>query len=172
LWYHLTVLRRDGSARHDALEARHSDFDVLVLDNSNGELGTSIKTLFARHASKIPLTVLNAAEKIPPGTNPKAVILPGSLSVNAPENIESWLRSFNGSRLIIPDESAGVFWVNDLGQAVTSIRALAEGQSLHPQSTRKSASAWTYVAYVFAALFALQLLFFLLMLGVSLVAGD
>ena len=172
LWYHLTVLRRDGSARHDALEARHGDFNVLVLDNSKGELGASIKTLFARHAPKIPLMVLNAADKIPAGTNPKAVILPGSLSVKAPENIESWLRSFRGSRLVVPDESAGVFWVNDLGQAVTSIRALAEGQDLRPQPTRKGVSAWTYVAYAFAALFALQLLFGLLMLGVSLVAGD
>jgi predicted phage tail protein len=47
---------------------------------------------------------------------------------------------------------------------------LAEGQKIRPQSA-KSASAWTYVAYVFAALFALQLIVILLSLGVSMVAG-
>jgi hypothetical protein len=35
----------------------------------------------------------------------------------------------------------------------------------------KATPAWTYVAYVFAALFALQLLFMLFAFGVSLVTG-
>ena len=87
-----------------------------------------------------------------------------------PKNIEAWIHSFSGTRLIVTDGAAGVIWVNDYGQVAESVRALAEGQKIRPQSTR-SASAWTYIAYVFAVLFALQLLFVLIMLGVSLVTG-
>jgi hypothetical protein len=60
--------------------------------------------------------------------------------------------------------------MTDFGQAAESVRALAEGQELRPQSAKRT-SAWTIIAYVFAALFALQLLFMLIMLGVSLVAN-
>jgi len=54
---------------------------------------------------------------------------------------------------------------------INPLRALAEGQEIRPRSTKKTTSAWIYVAYVFAALFALQLLFMLAMLGVSMVTG-
>jgi len=82
-----------------------------------------------------------------------------------------WISSFNGTKLIVPDEAAGVYWLNDYGQAVESVRALAEGEELRPQSAAKVTPAWTYVAYVFAALFALQLLFMLFAFGVSMVTG-
>jgi predicted benzoate:H+ symporter BenE len=63
--------------------------------------------------------------------------------------------------------------MNDFGQAVASAQALAEGQEIRPQSAKRSTTpAWMYVMYVFAALFALQLLFILLTLGISLVAGG
>jgi hypothetical protein len=52
---------------------------------------------------------------------------------------------------------------------------MAEGQTpfgIRPHAPRqKGVSAWTYIAYVFAALFALQLLFMLTMFGVSMVVG-
>jgi len=57
----------------------------------------------------------------------------------------------------------------DAGQAAQVVQSLAEGQAVRPQSG-KGNSAWTYVVYVFAALFALQLLFMVLALGISLVA--
>jgi hypothetical protein len=92
-----------------------------------------------------------------------------------PEKAEAWICSFNGIRLIVEDELAGVAWMNDCGQAADSAKAMAEGQTpfgVRPHAPRpKGVSAWTYVAYVFAALFALQLLFTLLMLGVSFVVG-
>lgn len=170
LVYHLSALRKDGAARADALEARQSQFGVLVLDNKEGKFGEAVKAAFARQAPKVPVTVVNAKDKIPGDVKAGAVVLPGSLAVNTPENVAAWMRSFTGNRLIVPDEAAGVYWMTDFGQAAESVRALAEGQELRPQSAKK-ASAWTIVAYVFAALFALQLLFMLIMLGVSLVAN-
>ena len=170
LLYHLSALRKDGAARADALEARQSQFGVLVLDNKEGKFGEAVKAAFAKLAPKVPVTVVNAKDKLPGDVKAGAVVLPGSLAVNTPENVAAWMRSFRGSRLIVPDEAAGVYWMTDFGQAAESVRALAEGQELRPQSAKK-ASAWTIVAYVFAALFALQLLFMLIMLGVSLVAN-
>ncbi len=171
LLYHLSALRKDGVARADALEARQEQFGVLVFDNNNGKFGESVKSAFIKHAPKVPVTVVNVNEKIPDDMKPSAVVLPGSLAVNTPENVEAWMRSFNGSRLIVADDAAGIYWMNDLGQVAQSARILAEGQELRPQSATKTSSVWTTVAYVFAALFALQLVFILVMFGVSLVTG-
>jgi hypothetical protein len=111
------------------------------------------------------VTVVDASNRVPLDIEANALVLPGSLAVNTPESIDGWLRSFRGTRFIVPDEAAGIYWLDDYGQAALSARALAEGQDVRPQSARKT-SAWTIVAYVFAALFALQLLLILLSLGI------
>ncbi|MDO9302856.1 MAG: DUF5671 domain-containing protein [Anaerolineales bacterium] len=170
LLYHLSALRKDGAARADVLEAKHEGFKLVVLDNSDGKFGESVKVAFAKRAPKIPLTVVNVKDGIPADTKADAVILLGSLAVDTPKNAEAWIHSFDGTRLIVTEDAAGVYWLSDYGQAAESVRALAEGQELRPQSA-KGTSAWTYVAYVFAALFACQLLIMLLSLGVSMVTG-
>ncbi len=171
LLYHLSALRKDGLARADALEAKQEQFGVLVFDNNNGKFGEAVKTAFMKNAPKIPVTVLNANGDIPADLKVNAVVLPGSLAVNAPENIKAWMSSFSGSRLIVPDDAAGIFWMNDFGQVAQSARALAEGQELRPQSATRTTSVWTTIAYVFAAMFALQVVFMLLGLGISLVTN-
>lgn len=170
LAYHLTALRKDGTARSDALAEKQSQFHVLVFDH-DGKFGESVKSIFARRATSVPVTVLKVNENIPGDVKADAIILPGSIAVNTPQNVEAWIRSFNGNKLIVSDEAAGVFWMNDLEQAADTAKSMAEGQDLRPQSSKRTTSIWTYVAYVFAALFACQLLFGLLMFGISLVTG-
>lgn len=172
LLYHLSALRKDGTARADVLETKHGGFKLVILDNSDGKFGESVRAAFIKRAPKVPVTVLNVKDGIPADIKADAVILPGSLAVHTPQYVGAWISSFNGSRLIIPDETAGVYWLNDFGQAAEFVRGLAEGQEFRPQSGIKSTPVWTYVAYVFAALFACQLLSMLLMLGVSLVTGN
>ncbi|MDP1713792.1 MAG: DUF5671 domain-containing protein [Anaerolineales bacterium] len=173
LLYHLSALRKDGAARADVLEAKQEGFKLVVLDNSDGRFGESVRAAFVKRAPKVPVIVVNIKDGIPAELKADAVVLPGSLAVNMPAspNAEAWMRSFNGSRLIVPDKAVGLYWMNDFGQAAESVRALAEGQELRPQSAIKSTSVWTYVAYIFAALFAIQLLFMLLAFGVSMVTG-
>ncbi|MDP2776035.1 MAG: DUF5671 domain-containing protein [Anaerolineales bacterium] len=173
LLYHLSALRKDGAARADVLEAKQEGFKLVVLDNSDGRFGESVRAAFVKRAPKVPVIVVNIKDGIPAELKADAVVLPGSLAVNMPAspNAEAWMRSFNGSRLIVPDKAVGLYWMNDFGQAAESVRALAEGQELRPQSAIKSTSVWTYVAYIFAALFAFQLLFMLLAFGVSMVTG-
>jgi hypothetical protein len=171
LLYHLFVLRKDGLTYANVLESKQSEFGVLVLDSGDGKFAESIKAVFTKNASKIPVTVLNVNEPIPADAQANAVILPGSLATGAQENVSAWIKSFNGNRLIVTDEAAGTHWVDDAEGAVESARALAEGQELRPLSSKRTTSVWTYVAYVFAVLFACQLLFGLLMFGVSMVTS-
>lgn len=170
LLYHLSALRKDSAARADALEEKQSQFHVLVFDH-DGKFGEAVRVVFAKRAPKLQLTVVNAGEKLAKDVQADAIILPASLAVDLPKNLETWIRSFNGNRLIVNDEAAGVFWMNDFGQAADSAKSIAEGQELRPQSPKRTTPVWAYVAYVFAALFACQLLFMLTMLGVSMVTG-
>jgi hypothetical protein len=172
LLYHLSALRNDGSATADTLEEKQQGFKLVVFDDGDGRFAESVKAAFAKRAPKVPVAMVNVKEGIPADLKADAVVLSSSLAMNAPKNAEAWIRSFDGIRLIVEDGAAGVVWMNDFGQAADSARAMAEGQKIRPHASRaKSASAWTYVAYVFAALFALQLLFMLTMLGVSMVVG-
>jgi Domain of unknown function (DUF5671) len=170
LVYHHGALRKDGLTQSDGLEEKQSSFNVLVFDN-NGKFGESVKAAFVKYAPRLPLSIQNVNEKISADLKPNAVVLPGSLAVNTPENVEAWMRTFNGSRLIVPDEAAGIYWLNDLGQLAQSAQILAEGQEVRSQSAVRTTSVLTYVAYVFAGLFACQLIFVLLALGISLVTN-
>jgi hypothetical protein len=109
--------------------------------------------------------VITANPDVKPDGDFNAILLNGSLAVNAPE----WIRSFNGSKIVVQNETKDVVWTEDAAQAAQSVQQLAEGQEIRKQ--RIGRSAWTILVYVFAALFMLQLLFILLALGVSLVIG-
>jgi hypothetical protein len=171
LLYHLSALRKDGAARADVLEAKQESFKLVVLDDGDGRFGESVMAAFAKRAPKVPVTVVNIKDGIPADLKADAVVLSGSLAMNAPQNAEAWIRSFDGTRLIITEDAAGVSWVNDYGQAAESAQALAEGQKIRPQSVSRTTPVWAYVAYVFAALFACQLVAMLLLFGVSMVTG-
>ena len=117
------------------------------------------------------MRVLNANESIPGDVKADAVVLSGSMAVNTPETVEAWIRSFGGNKIIVSDEAAGVFWMGDSESAADSAKAMAEGEDVRPQSSKRMTSVWTYVAYVFAGLFACQLVFMLLLFGISMVSG-
>lgn len=170
LLYHLFALRKDGAARADVLAEKQAQFKVLIFDQ-DGKFGESIRAVFAKRASDVPVTVVNVSDGIPADLKAEAVILPGSLAVNTPEKLEAWLRSFHGNKLIVSDEAAGVFWMSDFEQAADSAKAMAEGQDVRPRSAKRSTPVWMYVAYVFAALFALQVLLMLMLFGISMVTG-
>ncbi|MBI5296863.1 MAG: hypothetical protein HY869_15390 [Chloroflexi bacterium] len=169
LVYHLLALRRDGASAASALAAKQADFRVLVLDPGHGKFGEAMQAALHKQSAQMPVTVLRADEPIPDGLAAQALILPGSLAVAANAPLGAWLRSFNGSRLIVQDEAEGVVWSQDAGQAAAFARQLSEGQAVHPQ--KRAGSAWTIVIYIFAALFAIQFVFMLLAFGLSLIFG-
>ena len=123
----------------------------------------SVKAALAKLGSKVQVMVTSPDAR--PEGNFNALLLNGSLAVNAPE----WIRSFNGSRLVVQDEAQDLVWADDAAQAAQSVQQLAEGQDVRRQKVGRS--PMTIVVYVFAALFLLQLLFGLLIFGISLVVG-
>lgn len=161
LVYHLRVLRADGASTADALAEKQNEFKVLIVDSGNGFV-ESVKAALMKSDSKANVTVATLAEK--PEGNFSAIVLSGAAAIEAPE----WIRSFNGNRIIVQNEAPNLVWAEDAAQAALSVQMLAEGQEIQKQKTGRS--AWIYVVYVFAALFALEMLFFLLALGISLVA--
>ena len=71
-----------------------------------------------------------------------------------------WVRSFQGARIVVPEEAQGVHWAggieaDSIQKAALTARRLAEGQSM-PQ--RRARSGWMIVVYVAAALFGIELL--------------
>ena len=162
LIYHLNALRADGASISDALAEKQSTYSVLIVDSGDG-FGDAVKTALAKSDAKVQVTIATPDEK--PEGDFGAIILNGSLAMNAP----AWIRSFGGNRIIIQNEAANIVWADDVAQAALSAQMLAEGQEV--KIKKQTRSAWTYVVYVFAALFAIELLFMLLALGISLVTG-
>jgi hypothetical protein len=163
LIYHLRVLRADGEAQADALAEKQNEYKVLIVDSGNGFV-EAVKAALLKSDSKVQVTVTTPTEK--PDGNFSAIVISGALAVEAPE----WIRSFGGNRIVVQNEAQNLVWAEDAAQAALSVRMLAEGQEVRMQ--KQTRSAWIYVVYVFAALFALQLLFLLLAFGISLVVGG
>jgi hypothetical protein len=162
LIYHLNVLRMDGASTADSLADKQSGYSVLVVDSGDGFVET-IKAALIKLGSKVQINVTNPDSK--PEGNFNALILNGSLAVDSPE----WIRSFNGSRIVVQNEAKDILWTDDAVQAAQSVQQLAEGQEIRRQKMGRS--AWTIVLYVFAGLFMLELLFLLLTFGIPLVVG-
>ncbi|HEX5941022.1 MAG TPA: DUF5671 domain-containing protein [Anaerolineales bacterium] len=160
--YHLNVLRMDGVSTADALADKQSGYSVLVIDSGDGFV-ESIRAALTKLGSKVRVTT--TTPDVRPEGDFNAILLNGRLAVDAPE----WIRSFNGRRIVVQNESKGIVWTEDAAQAAQSVQQLAEGQEVRRQKLGRS--AWRIIVYVFAALFMLQLLFILLALGVSLVVG-
>ena len=160
LIYHLSMLRRDGEATTDALAKKQAEFKVLVID-AGGRLGEAVKAALAKAAPNVPVTI--SASR--PEGQFNALIVSGSQAIEAPDR----LRSFSGSRIIIPDEAPGLIWAGGVSddaiqRAAQAVRQLAEGQ---PVQQKGAGSGWRVLIYIAAALFGLELLLGLFGLVVS-----
>jgi hypothetical protein len=102
----------------------------------------------------------------------KAVVLPGMLAVNPPEALRLWLKEYNGHKVIVPSEAETWVWSGMLkrtinqsaDQAAQAIHQLSEGQAIQASIPL---TPWLTVAYIFAVLFAVQMMFFITALIVS-----
>ncbi|HAV77720.1 MAG TPA: hypothetical protein DCX53_10265 [Anaerolineae bacterium] len=162
--YHLRVMRADGTSISDLLAEKQSAFGVLIVDSGDGFV-ESVKAALVKSEAKVQVTVTTLAEK-PQGDFGAVIVSGGVLAV---EDAPAWIRSFNGNKVIVQNEAMNLVWADDAAQAALSVQMMAEGQAV--QIKKQSRSAWIFVVYVFAALFALQMLFVVLALGISLISG-
>lgn len=174
LVYHILTLRKDGTRASDSLSARYRDFAVLVFEHEGSGFGQRLLDLLARQAAGLPVAVQAVEQPIPDGAEAaRVVVLPADLALNPPEALRLWLNAYEGQRVVAPSAFPGWWWAGGIPthpevQAAQIVRQLADGET-----PRQSAGlpAWTVVAYIFAALFAFQLLFMLATLGISLVTA-
>jgi hypothetical protein len=160
LLYHLGVLRRDGSMAAEALQKRQSAFRLVVVDSSGG-FGEAVRAEVERVAPHLPVSIASG----PPEDAFDALVISGSRVLEAPD----WVRSFAGSRIVVPAEAPGLVWAGGVSedgirQAAQAVRQLAEGQALR---VKAGSSAWRIVIYVAAALFGLMILLMLFGLVMS-----
>lgn len=174
LVYHIATLRRDGGRAADLIVERYREFPVLVFEHAESGFGQRVAEAITRQSADLPVAVQEVEQPIPEGAEEaRVVVLPADLALNPPEALRLWLNGYQGQRVVVPVPAQGWWWVGGVAskpqaQAAQIIRQLADGQT---PAQGHVTPALTVVAYVFAALFALQFLFGLLMVGVSLIFG-
>jgi hypothetical protein len=165
LVYHLGVMRRDGRSAAAALAKKQAGFKVLVVDSGKG-FAASIKAALAKTAPNVPVTV---AARQPRGKY-DAMILSGSRALDAPP----WLRSYKGTRIVVPNEAKGLLWAGGISsssiqKAALAVRQLAEGQSVQQKA---AGPGWMIVIYIAASLFGIELIMMLVVTLISTFAGG
>jgi hypothetical protein len=174
LVYHWNAMRQDGSHAATTLASRQAHFAVLVFETQGSGIGAPLQEAIQRISPAIPVAVLAIEQGMPEATVPvQAVVLPSSLALNPPEALRLWLKNYEGPKVIVPSPEPGWYWSgsqpkNAAGPAAQIVRQLAEGQEVRASG---GTSGWQIAAYICAGLFGLQLLFILLILGISLIAG-
>ncbi|NCP88349.1 MAG: hypothetical protein CO094_03970 [Anaerolineae bacterium CG_4_9_14_3_um_filter_57_17] len=174
LIYHSVTLRHDVSQTSNTLAEKHKAFEVWLLTGESADFGARMSAALQRQATDLTVKTIAAGEALPPETSTSdAVILPAALALNPPSALRTWLEAYRGLRVIVPSPTQGWLWVgasasHPEAQAAQIIRQLAEGEKIRLTA---GTSAWTVVAYIFAALFGLQLLFGLIGLIIALLTS-
>jgi len=122
----------------------------------------------SKHAPDVPV-VVNSVEESLKAEDVKAVILPASLALNPPEALRKWLAAFDGEKIVVAEAVSG--WVLTSltpEQAAQSARQVAEGEEVR---LAQPSAVWRTVQFVAVIVLGLQVLLFLLVLGVSLFVG-
>jgi hypothetical protein len=177
LAYHLVVLRSDGARTADTLTERHAAFPVLVFAPDE-TFSAAVSEAILKQTPDMPIIVhpLDQPISAEHTDGARAAVLPAALALQPPEALRLWLNSFEGEKVIIPQEVSGWVWSGQFSrplashadQAALALRQLAEGESLQPSVP---ASPWMIVLYVLAAYVGLQVLLLLFALIGAVVGG-
>jgi hypothetical protein len=148
------------------LESRQRDFSVVLFDPGDDEpFVESMKKALAKNAPEVPVGMQSAEERV--DGDVQAVLLPASLAVNPPDKLRRWLKKFSGAKVVVTGAVPG--WVlTSLSpeQAAVSVRQLAEGEQIQ---VKKTSPAWEVAKIVAVVILGLQIIFFLLAIGLSVI---
>jgi hypothetical protein len=165
LVYHLNCMRQDSAQAGQTLEERQRGFPVLLIDPGNEAFVKAMKAAMLKHAPDVPLVVKAVSEGA--GTEEaKAVILPASLVLNSPDGLRKWLQGFSGEKIVVAESTPGwVLIALTPEQAAKSARQAAEGEGVR---LARPSAAWSVVQIIAVVIVGMQILFFLLAIGISL----
>ena len=174
LLYYLSVMRSDNAHSADALSAREALFPVAIIEPQGTDFAQPIIDAIKHVSPAIPVATYHFEDGVPKYTDvPSAVILPSTLAVAPSEELKTWLKEFAGTKLVVPVPAQGWYWgVNDQQnspeETAQVVRQMAEGREIQTHSGGGS-STLQVIAYIFAILFGVELLFGLASLGMSLI---
>ncbi len=174
LAYHWFVLRRDSGHKAEALAALQQQFPVLIFEQAGSGFASLMQASIKQVAPHVPLAALPLEDGLPDGAEEaQAVVLPSTLAFNPPEALRLWLKEYGGHKIIVPVETPRWYWPggfprNGVAAAAQMVRQLSEGQEVRVSA---GTSTIQVVAYVFAVLFGIQLLFGVFAFGISLVVS-
>jgi hypothetical protein len=174
LIYHLRVLRQDGRMYQKALTKRHAEYPVLLLANGQDETLTEIGRKFSQHLPDLPFKLVDISQQksLPQDLPYRAVVMSAALFSDLPDWLHRSLNDFTGKKIVLPQEAGGWLWLGSgqrapreqVNDAVTTIRQLAEGQTVRTGQTN---NPWIMIGYILGALFGLQLLLVIVSIVVS-----
>ena len=168
LVYHLNCMRHDSAQAGQTLETRQREFPVLVIDPGDEVFIKAITAAMSKHAPDVPVVVKSVEESLK-AEDAKAVILPASLAVEPSNTLRNWLAAFSGEKIVVAEAVAG--WVLTAltpEQAAQSARQVAEGEEVR---LAQPSAVWRTIQIVAVILLGLEILLFLLALGISLFVG-
>lgn len=166
LVYHLQTLRRDGASKAEDKALEAGEYPVLVIDPGDGGFAERVRQALVRHGKRLQVVIMAASEPVPAEASYQAVILSARTALHPPEGLKAWLEGFEGRKIIVPDEARGALLAGDAREAARLAQRLAEGQEVSSLEGGGQ-PGWMIAVYIMAALFALQILFFMMALGIS-----
>jgi hypothetical protein len=166
--YHLRVLRQDGAMAHRALGNRHAVYPVLVFEAESETFAADLVEALKRQAPRLPVYVHNLREALGSEQGEyKAVALSSSLALNPPGALQTWLKHYLGTKIVVPLSQKDwlITGANTRSQpdaakdAAAAIRQMAEGLQVKPAG---GTNPWLVVGIVLGILFGFPLLMSLL----------
>jgi hypothetical protein len=165
LAYHLSCMRHDNAQAGQTLEARQRGFPVLVINPGNEDFISSMSAAMSKYAPDVPVVIKTLEESLE-AEDVKAVVLPASLALNATDGLRKWLGAFGGEKIVVAEAVTG--WVLTAltpEQAAQSARQVAEGEEVR---LSQPSAVWRTIQTVAVIVIGLEVLLFLLGLGISL----
>ncbi|MBN1303352.1 MAG: hypothetical protein JXA13_02880 [Anaerolineales bacterium] len=161
LSYHLGILSQDGRSVSEKLIARQSAYPVMMIDPQEGTFGKSLLATLNKQIPGVKVSLWSGKGKAPKGSF-QAVILLSTVILSPSKAVASWLEAFEGHKLVLPVSTRGWIWIGStnqvsprtIKQTVQAVQQLSEGQEIRLSA---GTPAWVIVAYVFAAIFVLQI---------------
>ncbi|MCE1252393.1 MAG: DUF5671 domain-containing protein [Anaerolineae bacterium] len=173
LVYYLMTLIKDGRFLQAALTQRYAAYGVTLLGLDEA-FAQEFKQTLQRIAPGMPVNQLNETESLKSEDlqTTQVLVLPLELAVKSAASPDALLAAFGGRRVLVPLPVEGWVWLGqvphsrrDLArQAAQNVRQLAEGLPIRANVM----NPWMVALVIMGVIFALQLLFVFVMMGVSL----
>lgn len=172
LVYHWRTLRNDLKEAETDQETQRAKYRVAILTKNPEQASKIAKELTGESPRILPHMITSQEANLAVLQEYPCVIVDDETLWEG--DLIDILRNYSGERVILNHPKEGWYWscgyerkpLAQVSEVARWVRALADGRPVLPSARY---SAWSVIAYILAGLFLLQILFALIMTGVSLI---